>query len=90
MISTSTAMREFEVIIDLQNVCREFRIGGAVVRALRGVTLQVAAGEYLSIMGPSGSGKTTLFNMIGGLDVPSKGTVTVLGLEINSLTGSIV
>ena len=89
MISTGTTMREFEVIIDLQNVCREFRIGGAVVRALRGVTLQVVSGEYLSIMGPSGSGKTTLFNMIGGLDVPSKGTVTVLGLEINSLPGSI-
>lgn len=48
-----------------------------VVKALRGINLEVFKGEYLSVMGPSGSGKTTLFNMIGGLDSPTKGEVYV-------------
>ena len=56
--------------------------------ALRGVSLDVIRGEYLSIMGPSGSGKTTLFNMVGALDRPTKGTVVVNAIEMGSLSQS--
>jgi putative ABC transport system ATP-binding protein len=55
------------------------------VEALRGVDLQIHAGEYLSIMGPSGSGKSTLFNMIGGLDKPSSGKVFIDEVDIAQL-----
>jgi len=78
-----------DVIVDVQDVHREFRVGGEIVRALQGITLQVRRGEYVSVMGPSGSGKSTLFNMIGGLDAPTRGGVTVLGLEIGSLSSRI-
>ena len=82
-------MSQPDIIVDVQDVHREFRVGGEVVRALQGVTLQVRSGEYLSIMGPSGSGKSTLFNQIGGLDSPTRGRVTVLGLAISSLPSRI-
>jgi len=78
-------MTAVDVIVDVEDVHREFRVGGEVVRALQGVTLQVLRGEYLSIMGPSGSGKSTLFNMIGGLDTPTRGEVRVLGLRLSAL-----
>src|SRR6476619_6590832 len=67
------------------DVKREYRIGGEVVRALKGVTISVARGEYISIMGPSGSGKSTLFNMIGGLDKPSEGNVYIDEVDIAQL-----
>ena len=74
-----------DIVVDVQDVHREFRIGGEVVRALQGISLTIARGEYVSIMGPSGSGKTTLFNLIGGLDAPTRGKVFVLGQEITAL-----
>src|SRR5688500_17943020 len=67
------------------DVKREYRIGGEVVRALKGVTISVARGEYISIMGPSGSGKSTLVNMIGGLDRPSEGKVYIDEVDIAQL-----
>ena len=73
------------VIVAVRGVSREYRVGGEVVRALKGVDIDIYAGEYLSIMGPSGSGKSTLFNMIGGLDTPTTGSVTVQGITIASL-----
>jgi len=76
---------ESDIVVDVKDVHREFRLGGEVVRALQGITLQIRRGEYLSIMGPSGSGKTTLFNMIGGLDAPTRGTVALLGLEMGRM-----
>lgn len=74
------------VIVSIRGVTREYRVGGEVVRALKGVDLDIYAGEYLSIMGPSGSGKSTLFNMIGGLDTPTQGTVTIAGVTIAALS----
>ncbi len=75
-----------QVVVAVRQVSREYRITDEVVRALRGVTVDVYGGEYLSIMGPSGSGKSTLFNMIGGLDRPTTGTVTVHGVTISDLS----
>jgi putative ABC transport system ATP-binding protein len=74
-----------KVIVSLKDVSRLYRVGGEEVHALRGVTLDIYAGEYLSIMGPSGSGKSTLFNMIGGLDVPTNGEVVVQGVRLARL-----
>lgn len=78
--------RSRRVIVSLQNVSRLYKVGDEEVHALRGVTLDVFAGEYLSIMGPSGSGKSTLFNMVGGLDLPTTGTVTVRGVKLHELS----
>jgi putative ABC transport system ATP-binding protein len=67
------------------NVKRVYKMGGDVVQALRGITLSINRGEYISIMGPSGSGKSTLFNMIGGLDKPSEGKVYIDEVDIAQL-----
>lgn len=72
-------------IISIRDVSRVYRLRGGDVHALRGVTLDIARGEYVSIMGPSGSGKTTLFNMIGALDKPTGGTIEVDGVRLESL-----
>ena len=60
-------------------------MGPVTVKALDGVNLKVRRGEYLSIMGPSGSGKTTLFNMVGGIDRPTRGRVFIDGVDIAKL-----
>ena len=78
-----------ETMVDVQDVHREFRVGGEIVRALQGVSLKIHRGEYVSIMGPSGSGKSTLFNMMGGLDVPTRGQVALMGLPISSLPSKL-
>ncbi len=66
-------------------VHKEYMMGGEIVRALQGVDLDVYRGEYLAIMGPSGSGKTTLFNMIGGLDKPTRGMVFIDEVDVAQL-----
>ncbi len=72
-------------IVRVINVKKEFRMGKLQVQALKGVDLEIMAGEYLSIMGPSGSGKSTLFNMIGGLDKPTEGKVFIDEVDISQL-----
>jgi putative ABC transport system ATP-binding protein len=66
-------------------VTKQFRMGKVDVQALKGVDLEIFAGEYISIMGPSGSGKSTLFNMIGGLDKPSEGKVFIDEVDVSQL-----
>src|SRR5262249_22654 len=61
---------------------KTYRRGGEAIHVLQGLNLDVAAGDFVAFMGPSGSGKTTLLNLLGGLDVPSEGSVTVAGDEI--------
>src|SRR3954464_7803164 len=67
------------------DVKRMYKIGGEEVKALKGVTVEIMRGEYISIMGPSGSGKSTFFNMIGGLDKPSEGKVYIDEVDIAQL-----
>ncbi|NOY81116.1 MAG: ABC transporter ATP-binding protein [Kiritimatiellaeota bacterium] len=74
------------VIIEARGLRKVFRLGGETVEALRNVSLDVFTGEYLSIMGPSGSGKSTFFNMVGGLDVPTAGSVRVHGIDLKTLS----
>ncbi|MEM0211868.1 MAG: ABC transporter ATP-binding protein [Candidatus Methanomethylicia archaeon] len=73
-------------IIDVRDLHKYYYMKNWIVKALQGVNLTVNRGEYLSIMGPSGSGKTTLFNMIGGLDRPTRGIVTVDGIDLSTLS----
>jgi putative ABC transport system ATP-binding protein len=75
-----------QVIVRLRGVKRIYYAGDEVVHALRGITLDVYAGEYLSIVGPSGSGKSTLFNMVGGLDLPTEGSVAIQGVNLSQLS----
>jgi len=70
------------VIIHCRNLTKIYRMGSTEVYALSDVDLDVYRGEYLSVMGPSGSGKSTLFNMIGALDKPSAGSVTISGFDL--------
>ncbi len=72
-------------MIELQQCCREFQVGGEVVRALQDVDLRIAPGDYLSLMGPSGSGKSTLLNVLGLLDRPSRGRHFMDGREVGTL-----
>jgi len=64
---------------------KDFTMGKTIVQVLKGIDLEIKTGEYVSIMGPSGSGKTTLFNMIGGLDKPSSGSVFIDEIDISQL-----
>ena len=72
-------------MIQLENVSRSFTVGDQQVAALRGINLNIAAGDYVSIMGPSGSGKSTLLNLIGLLDRPSSGTYKLDGGNVTAL-----
>jgi len=74
-----------QTIVRTRDVKRVYRMGDTEVHALRGVDLEIYAGEYISIMGPSGSGKTTLFNMIGGLDKPTDGKVYIDEVDVAQL-----
>ncbi len=78
-----TALSEYTVrTIDVN---RTDKMGGETVEALKGVSVSINRGEYISIMGPSGSGKSTLFNMVGGLDKPSEGKVYIDEVDIAQL-----
>ncbi len=75
-------------IVSVRGLAREYLQGTITVHALRGVDLDIEAGEFTALMGPSGSGKTTLLNLIGGLDGPSAGSVEVDGQDFASLSSS--
>jgi putative ABC transport system ATP-binding protein len=75
-----------EGLIRARGLDKSYRRGGEEIHVLQGLNLDVAAGEFIAFMGPSGSGKTTLLNLLGGLDVPSDGTISVAGDEITSMS----
>ncbi len=73
-------------IVSVRGAVRTYRQGNQTIRALDGVDLDIAQGEFTALMGPSGSGKTTLLNAIGGLDTPDAGTITVEGRDLAALS----
>jgi putative ABC transport system ATP-binding protein len=73
-------------LVKAANVKKSFFTDKLEVPAVRGVDFELAEGEFATLVGPSGSGKTTLLNLIGGLDVPTAGTLTVLGQDLAKLT----
>ncbi|HUL75012.1 MAG TPA: ABC transporter ATP-binding protein [Vicinamibacterales bacterium] len=75
-----------DLIVRARHVTKTFGTGAREVRALKGVDLDVGAGEFVALVGPSGSGKTTFLNLIGALDTPTSGELTVLGRPIGALS----
>ncbi len=75
-----------EKVIELNNVWKVYQLGKIELTVLKGISLDVTRGDFVSIMGPSGSGKSTLLNMIGCLDVPTKGKVILKGKDVSKLT----
>jgi len=69
-------------IAEGHNITRDFKVGGGIVRALRGIDLQLRPGEFVALRGRSGSGKTTLLNILTGIDNPTQGQVSLLGHDL--------
>ncbi len=76
-----------EPLVQVRDVHKVFRRGAERIDVLQGVNLDIPPGEFVALMGPSGSGKTTLLNLIGGLDRPTQGSITVAGDAIDHLPG---
>jgi putative ABC transport system ATP-binding protein len=74
------------VIVSLSDVRRDYPIGADRVHALRGVSLEVEQGDYIAIVGPSGCGKSTLLNLIGVIDHPTSGTVSIAGNRVDAMS----
>ncbi len=72
-------------VIELDDVTKVYRTGSLAVAALRGVSLSIGAGEYVSVAGPSGSGKSTLMHIVGCLDVPSAGRYLLAGEDVSGM-----
>jgi putative ABC transport system ATP-binding protein len=73
-------------LVEMQDVCKEYRMGRVRVPALQELNLCIEQGEYLAIVGPSGSGKSTLLNLLGCLDLPTEGTYRLRGKDVRTLT----
>ncbi len=87
MAGTATTETEIaqQVVVRTKDVKKVYKMGKVEVHALKGITVEIEAGEYISIMGPSGSGKTTLFNMVGALDKPTSGQVYIDEVDVAQL-----
>jgi putative ABC transport system ATP-binding protein len=77
-----------ECIIELRNVYKHYQMGENVVRAVDGLSIKVKKGEFIAIMGPSGSGKSTSMNLVGSLDIPTKGKIFLDGEDISEFSES--
>ncbi|HVL68653.1 MAG TPA: ABC transporter ATP-binding protein [Vicinamibacterales bacterium] len=75
-------------LVSIQDLHKVYHRGGERIDVLQGVDLEIPQGDFLALMGPSGSGKTTLLNLIGGLDTPTQGSITVGGDRIDRMSGS--
>ncbi len=82
---TQEAPQQGQVIVTCEGLGKTYTTGKISVAALEDINMSVRRGEFLCLCGPSGSGKSTLLNLIGGLDTPDSGTVTVVGRELNKL-----
>jgi putative ABC transport system ATP-binding protein len=81
IIATSRSM-----VLSARDVRREYAVAGKPVAAVRGISLDVAEGEYVAIVGPSGCGKSTLLNLLGAIDRPSSGSIAIAGRDVSSLS----
>ena len=79
-------MSDADALLVAQDLRREYHMGDELVRAVRGVSLRVDRGDYVAIVGPSGCGKSTLLNLIGGIDQPTAGSVTIDGARIDQMS----
>jgi putative ABC transport system ATP-binding protein len=75
-----------DVLVRASGLHKEFRRGSERIDVLRDVDLEIPSGDFLALMGPSGSGKTTLLNLLGGLDSPTSGTITIAGQRIDQMS----
>ena len=75
-----------ESMVQIRNVTKVYERGKQKIEVLHGLTLEIPRGDYVALMGPSGSGKTTLLNLIGGLDQPTSGEITVGDRRIDQLS----
>lgn len=73
-------------LIEMKNITKDYHLGETVVHALRGIDLQIDKKEFVAVWGPSGSGKTTLLNLIGAIDDPTTGDLTIAGKDVRGLT----
>src|SRR3989344_7056817 len=81
-------LKENKTIIKLENVWKTYKMGDSQVNALRGLNVEIKKGEFVAIMGPSGSGKSTSVNMVGCLDLPTKGRIFLEDHDIAKLSES--
>lgn len=86
MASSNNNSRQGRLVVRTENLRKDLKIGEVVVHAVRGVSLEVEAGEFLGIIGPSGSGKSTLLGLIGGLETPTEGRIYIDGEDITNLS----
>ncbi len=75
-------------LIKVRDLDKTYKRAGEEIHVLQGLNLDVDQGEFVAFMGPSGSGKTTLLNLLGGLDVPTRGSITVAGDEVTHMSAS--
>ena len=87
-MANSEGITSIGSLIAIRNVEKTYRRGDEDVHVLQDLNLNVEAGEFVAFMGPSGSGKTTLLNLLGGLDLPTRGSITVAGDQITKMSGS--
>jgi putative ABC transport system ATP-binding protein len=74
-----------EILVDVKNLSKEYKRGGETLIVLKDLNLEIPKEDFLALMGPSGSGKSTLLNLIGGLDTPSSGSVSINGERIDQM-----
>ena len=75
-----------EVLVSIKDLTKQYKVGRQKIQALGGVSLDIHAGEFVALTGPSGSGKSTLLQLIGGLDKPTSGTITIDGADLTKMS----
>ena len=84
--SSDSGFEMSEALVTIKDLTKDYRIGSHVIHALRGVSMTIMPGEFISIMGPSGSGKSTMLNLLGCLDRPTTGHYLLEGVDVSALT----